>query len=117
MTHGAITTPPLVLDPVDPSTNAVRGIDVLNNLEQATFSNPPAGTYQVNVEGVQEFAVVYDIVMPALKLTYPIGGEFLAPANEVVIRWDCEGYNNPFTLEYSTDGGVNYSVTASIRIL
>jgi hypothetical protein len=118
VTNGAITTLPWVLNPADPSANAVRRIDDQNNLEQVTLLNPAAGSYQVNVagtqvpEGVQEFAVVYDIVMPTLKLTYPIGGEFLAPGNQVVIRWDCEGYNNPFSLEYSTDGGVNYSVVA-----
>ena len=119
VTHDGVKTLPWILDPADPSANAVRGIDVLNNLEQVTLPNPAAGSYQINVagyqvpEGVQEFAVVYDIVMPDLRLTYPIGGEFLAPESQVVVRWDCEGYTNPFTLEYSTDGGVNYSVVAS----
>jgi hypothetical protein len=119
VTHDGVKTLPWILDPADPSANAVRGIDKLNNLEQVSLPNPAAGSYQINVagyqvpEGVQEFAVVYDIVMPDLRLTYPIGGEFLAPESQVVVRWDCEGYNNPFTLEYSTDGGVNYSVVAS----
>ncbi|SDD08583.1 S8 family serine peptidase, partial [Williamwhitmania taraxaci] len=119
VSNGGSITLPWVLDPANPSATAVRDYDGLNNLEQVTFSNPTAGTYTIGVDGfeiadgVQEFAVVYDIIMPTLKLTYPIGGENLSPGSEGVIRWDCEGYSNTFTIEYSADGGVNYSVIAS----
>ena len=119
VTNGGTTILPWVLDPANPSANAVRGFDGLNNLEQVTLSNPASGTYTINISGyqipagVQQFAVVYDIVMPALRLTYPIGGEFIAPGSQEVIRWDCEGYTKTYTLEYSTDGGVHYSVIAS----
>ncbi len=119
VSNGSTTTLPWVLDPSNPSANAVRGFDGLNNLEQVTLSNPASGTYTINVdgyeipEGAQDFAIVYDIVMPSLKLTYPIGGEFLNPGNQEVIRWDCAGYNNSYTLEYSMDGGINFTVIAS----
>lgn len=117
--NGSTTTLPWVLNPNNPSANAVRDYDVMNNMEQVTLDNPAAGTYTINVdgyaiaEGKQEFAVVYDIVMPTLKLTYPIGGEYLTPGDQEVVRWDCAGYDKTFTVEYSKDGGVNYSIIAS----
>ncbi len=110
---------PWVLDPLNPSANAVRGIDDMNNLEQVTILNPVAGSYKINISGTtipdgkQDFAVVYDVVMPELKLTYPIGGETFEPGTEEVVRWNSEGYDAPFILEYSTDNGVNYTVVAS----
>lgn len=118
ITNGETEVLPWVLDPLNPSLNAIRDYDVLNNMEQVTIENPTAGTYTINIngyeipEGKQEFAVVYDIVMPTLKLTYPIGKEYLTPGEEEVIHWDCEGYTQPFTIEYSNDGGVNYSIIA-----
>ncbi len=119
VSKGRTITLPWVLDPLNPSANAVRNYDMLNNMEQVTISNPVSGIYTINVDGIevpqgaQDFAIVYDIVMPTLKLTYPIGGECLTPGNQEVIRWDCEGYSKPFILEYSIDGGINYSVISS----
>lgn len=118
VTNNGTETLPWVLDPLNPSLDAVRGYDELNNMEQVTIQNPLEGTYTINIngyeipEGKQEFAVVYDIVMPTLKLTYPIGEEYFTPGDEEVIHWDCEGYTQPFTIEYSNDGGVNYSIIA-----
>lgn len=119
VSHDGNVTLPWVLDPSTPSAPAVRDYDGLNNMEQVTLDHPAAGDYTINVDGYripdgkQQFAIVYDVVMPELQLTYPIGNEYLTPGNDEVIRWDCEGYNGTFTLEYSTDGGVNYSVIAS----
>ncbi|HUX54974.1 MAG TPA: S8 family serine peptidase [Williamwhitmania sp.] len=119
VSHDGNITLPWVLDPSNPSAPAVRDYDGLNNMEQVTLDHPAAGEYTINVDGYaipdgkQEFAIVYDVVMPELQLTYPIGTEYLTPGNDEVIRWDCEGYSGTFTLEYSTDGGVNYSVIAS----
>jgi hypothetical protein len=114
-----VITLPWVLDPENPSANAVRDYDGLNNMEQVTIDNPSAGTYTIKVNGStipgdpQDFAVVYEVIMPTLSLTYPIGGETLAPKDEEVIHWDCIGYNKPVILEYSKDGGQTYSVIAS----
>lgn len=119
VSNGGATILPWVLNPTSPAAVAVRDFDGLNNLEQVTVANPVAGTYSINVEGfeipdgAQDFAVVYDIVMPTLKLTYPIGGEYFTPGSEEVIRWNCEGYSDNLTIEYSADGGVNYSIIAS----
>lgn len=112
------TTLPWVLDPTLPNANATRGVDNLNNIEQITLDNPVAGTYKIVVTGAkvplnsQEFSVVYDYVTPELNLTYPIGGEKFNPDSTEYIRWDYEGVEKTFTIEYSEDGGVNYKLIA-----
>jgi hypothetical protein len=109
---------PWVLNPTIPNSNASRGVDNLNNIEQITLDNPTAGTYKIVVTGssiplgTQEFSVVYDYVTPELKLTYPIGNEKFNPGNTEYIRWDYEGEAKTFNIEYSIDGGLNYSTIA-----
>jgi hypothetical protein len=106
---------PWVLNSAIPNNNATRGVDSLNNIEQITIDNPSAGTYKIIVKGTripigtQEFSVVYDYVAPELKLTYPIGNEKFNPGNTEYIRWDYEGEAKTFNIEYSIDGGLNYS--------
>lgn len=113
-----ITTLPWVLDATRPNANAARGVDNLNNIEQVTIDNPAAGTYKIIVSGTkvplnsQEFSVVYDYVAPELVLTYPIGGEKFDTESTEYIRWDYEGEAKPFTIEYSVDGGANYTIIA-----
>ena len=113
-----VTTLPWVLNPTTPNANAVRGVDNMNNIEQITLDNPAPGTYTIVVSGTkvplatQEFSVVYDYVAPELVLTYPIGGEKFDTDATEYIRWDYEGEPKNFTIEYSVDGGVNYTVIA-----
>jgi hypothetical protein len=110
---------PWVLNPENPSASATRGVDKLNNLEQVTIDNPKAGTYTIEVSGSavpadkQEFAIVYDIVMPELSLTYPIGGESFSEGASEVISWDYEGSATAFNIEYSSDNGLTYNAIAS----
>ena len=117
--RNGITTLPWILNPASPSTNATRGVDNLNNIEQITLDNPEAGTYKIIVSGTsvplntQEFAVVYDYVDPELVLTYPIGGEKFNPDATEYIRWDYEGAEKTFNIEYSNDGGNSYTVIAA----
>jgi len=114
-----ITTFPWILDPTLPNLNAIRGVDNLNNIEQVTLENPTAGTYKIIVTGTnvplstQEFSVVYDYVAPELVLTYPIGGEKFNPNTTEYIRWDYEGEDKKFNIEFSIDGGVTYSLIAA----
>jgi hypothetical protein len=109
---------PWVLNPTLPNANATRGVDNLNNIEQITLDNPDAGTYKIIVTGAkvpldsQEFSVVYDYVAPELNLTYPIGGEKFNTDSTEYIRWDYEGEAKTFTIEYSVDGGKNYTIIA-----
>lgn len=110
---------PWKLDPNNPSALATRGVDDLNNLEQVTVDNPPAGTYVVTVKGsvipdkVQDFAIVYDVVSPYIELTYPIGGEMFESQGEELISWNACGYTQSVTIEYSNDNGNTYHVIAS----
>ncbi|PWA07631.1 S8 family serine peptidase [Flavobacterium laiguense] len=114
-----VTTLPWILDPTLPNANAKRGVDNLNNIEQITLDKPAAGTYKIIVAGTsiplntQEFSVVYDYVAPELVLTYPIGGEKFNPDTTEYIRWDYEGDEKTFNIEYSVDGGSTYSIVAT----
>ncbi|MCV9927799.1 S8 family serine peptidase [Flavobacterium sp. LS1R49] len=114
-----ITTLPWILNPTTPNTNATRGVDNMNNIEQVTLDNPAPGTYKIIVTGKmvpfasQQFSVVYDYVAPELILTYPIGGEKFNTESTEYIRWDYEGEPKNFTIEYSVDGGANYSIIAA----
>jgi hypothetical protein len=109
---------PWILNPTLPNATATRGVDNLNNIEQITLDNPDAGTYKIVVTGAkvplnsQEFSVVYDYVAPEFNLTYPIGGEKFNTDSTEYIRWDYEGVEKTFTIEYSVDGGVNYIIIA-----
>ena len=113
------TTLPWILDASVPNGAAKRGVDNLNNIEQITFDKPVAGTYKIIVSGTrvplnsQEFSVVYDYVTPELVLTYPIGGEKFNPDTTEYIRWDYEGDDKNFNIEYSNDGGSTYATIAS----
>jgi hypothetical protein len=113
-----VTTLPWGLNPTTPNTNAVRGVDNMNNIEQVTLDNPSPGTYKIVITGsrvplaTQEFAVVYDYVAPELILTYPVGGEKFNTDVTEYIRWDYEGEAKNFTLEYSLDGGLTYEILA-----
>ncbi|MDX6189435.1 S8 family serine peptidase [Flavobacterium sp. Fl-318] len=112
------TTLPWILNPTTPNANATRGVDTMNNIEQVTLDNPAPGTYKIVVTGTrvplnsQEFSVVYDYVAPELSLTYPIGREKFNPETTEYIRWDYEGEAKTFTIEYSLDGGINYTTLA-----
>ena len=114
-----VTTLPWILEAANPNGNAKRGVDKLNNIEQITLDNPTAGTYKIVVTGTniplntQDFAVVYDYVAPELILTYPIGGEKFNPDVTEYIRWDYEGEDKNFTIEYSMDGGSTYTTIAA----
>ena len=116
---GSCEVLPWVLDPENPSNVAVRGIDNMNNMEQVTIENPVPGSYTIQVSGksipsgVQDFAIVYDVVMPDLTITYPLDGAKFIPGTEEVIRWESEGNTAPFTLEYSVDNGLNYTVVGT----
>lgn len=108
------------------NSNAVRGVDSVNNMEQVTLTSPAAGTYTVTVNGAavpqgpQEYYVVWENRPNGIDITYPIGGEGFAPFDLQTIRWDATGLTSTINLEYSTDGGstwmtINSSVPNSSR--
>ena len=89
-----------VLDPTPNSTllnqDAVRGYDALNNMEQVTIDNPPAGNYTLSIDGYsipygpQQYYVTYEFIDSDVELTYPIGGEGLVPGETEYLRWDSD---------------------------
>jgi PKD repeat protein len=118
------TVLPWVLDP-SPNVSAlnspaVRGVDDLNNMEQVTIENPPAGTYTLRVigsavpQGPQKYYIVHEFVYDEIIVTYPQGGEGFAPGETVTVRWDAYGRSNgQFSLQYSSNNGGSWSTFAS----
>lgn len=106
---------PWVLDPTPNAANldanAVTGTDNLNNMEQVEIVNPLAGTYTVTINGTsvpqgpQEYFLVYQFETDQVRLTYPVGGEGLAPGTSERVRWDADQGVDDFILEYTLDNG------------
>lgn len=122
VTNGTVYQP-WILDPTPNATNlnanAVRGVDNLNNMEQVTITNPVAGTTTITIagtsvpQGPQRYYIVYEFVTSKVEVTYPVGGEGVAPGDVQKIRWDAFGTSGTFTLEYSTDNGSNWTNIAN----
>lgn len=93
---------------------ATRGRDSLNNVEQVVIENPAAGAYTVTVQGFevplgpQQYYIVWEFYNDDVKITYPAGGEGIAPGEVVRIHWDAYGTATNFTLRYSTDGAQTF---------
>ncbi len=106
---------PLVLDHrPDPSLlsqPAVPGIDTLNNMEQVRITDPPAGTWTLEVTGkevpfgTRPYFVVYEFRTDEITFTRPAGGEKFVPGETERIHWDAYGTDGTYTLSYSLNGG------------
>jgi len=117
------TTLPWGLDTTANAANLnalpTRKMDHINNEEQVTIDNPAAGTYNVLVDGFnvpqgpQEFFVVYEFVKDEVLLSYPLGGESMAPGQQEYIRWDAFGTPGNFDLEYSANNGASWDTIAT----
>ena len=118
---------PWVLDPTPNSSllnsNAVRGTDSLNNMEQITIKNPISGIYNLLVNGTsvpfgpQDYWLTYEYNFEDITLTYPVGGEGLVPGEFELIRWDAPEDSIPFALDYTTDNGQSWvTITSSTSI-
>lgn len=98
------------------NASATRGIDDLNNMEQVTIVNPAPGNATLTVngfavpQGPQRFWVVYEFIQVGIEVTYPLGGEGFVPGETERIRWDANGINGNFSLEYSTNGGSSWNI-------
>ncbi len=110
---------PWILDPAVPSATAVRGVDNLNNMEQVTINNPPAGDYTINVAGTsvptgpQSYALTWSIDQPYIRVTYPIGGEQLETGTNYTVNWDGLGIAGTQTLEFSLNNGATWTTLSS----
>ncbi|MFP4471793.1 MAG: S8 family serine peptidase [Bacteroidales bacterium] len=91
--------------------DAIRGIDNRNNVEQVTMEYPEAGTYTLTVDGTlvpqgpQKYYIIYEFIPDEVIVTYPYGGEKLAPGSDELIRWDAYGTEGSFDIEVSLDDG------------
>jgi hypothetical protein len=125
---------PLKLDSIPANANnpATNGADHSNNIEQVIINNPVAGNYNLKCIGTliaqnpsQEYTLAYDIIPASLVLTNPVGGEALTPTgtyffgiqvfDTMYVQWD--DYSSPtnemFTVEFSGDGGSNWSTLSN----
>ncbi len=110
---------PWVLDKNNPSLSAIKGVDRDNNMEQITVSNPSQGNYNLTVfgyqipQGPQKYWVTYEYLTEDIKVKYPMGGESFVPGETEIIRWDTYGNIGSFTIQYSKDNGLNWTVLSS----
>ena len=94
---------------------ATKGEDHLNNVEQIAIDNPSAGTYELKVKGTtlpfgnHEYFVLYEFLYDDITVTFPMGGEGLIPGTQDRIHWDAYESSGTFLIEYSPDGGNNWS--------
>lgn len=118
---GGVTVYPLVLNstPAGVTAAAQPGVDRVNNSEQVVINNPVPGNYTLRVRGYdvgvnspQWYALVFDAQASGIQVSTPFAGEVWSPSPLAIpINWDYRGSsNNPFTLEYSLDGGANWTV-------
>ncbi len=123
LSDGGTLYQPWVLDPTPNATalnsDAVRGRDSLNNMEQITLLNPSSGQKTLSVKGFnvpngkQSFYVVYYFQPEELKITYPLSGAALATGAIEIVRWDAPSQSSGFTFQFSNDGGNNWFTVAN----
>ena len=114
---------PWILNPTATSSAlnsvATRGVDTLNNMEQVTIDTVAQGTYTITLQptsipqGPQPYYIVYEFRYNDITVTYPDGGEGLAPFESEIIRWDAYGNTGSFKLEYTSDGGSSWQTISS----
>ena len=115
---------PWVLDhspnPVALADPAGRGEDHLNNMEQVAINNPSAGSYELKVKGTtlpfgnHNYIVLYEFLYDDITVTFPMGGEGLLPGTQDRIHWDAYESSGTFLIEYSPDGGNNWSTINTV---
>jgi hypothetical protein len=111
---------PLVCDPSPANVNnvATERVDHLNNVEQVTINNPPAGTYTIKVatnfslSADQRYVVAYDIIPKGTQLTFPLGGEQLSNRDSIRIFWNTTTNDSSFKVELSTNNGSSWTTLA-----
>lgn len=107
-------------NPVTLNSPATRGRDSLNNVEQVSITDPPAGPYTISVSGTevpmgpQSYFLAWEFQTDSITLTYPNGGEGFVPGETERIYWDARGVAENFVLRYSTDNGGNWLTMTTV---
>jgi len=111
------TFDPWVLNPANPASNATRGVDSVNNVEQVTIDFPSAGQWTVSVtaanvpEGPQPFSLAIAPNLVGTSITLVDGAvELVEPAvpTDVQVRIIATGESvvpGSAQLHYRVDGG------------
>lgn len=113
------TLRPWVCDTMNRNNPATRKIDVMNNLEQVTVDTPVTGYYKIYISGSavpfgpQQYYYTWEVQPKQLVVTYPNGGESLAPSSSHQIRWDAFGISGTYTIEFSANNGSTWSTVAT----
>lgn len=105
---------PLVLNPKQPTENAIQGKDNFNNIEQIIVKSPQVGEYVIKVRGVKvqsscDYSIAYQTEQNNLKLIFPIGNEKLISGKDEYIRWNSTNNEDPINLYISNDNGANWA--------
>jgi PKD repeat protein len=102
------------------NSNATRGVDNVNNVEQVTLDNPTAGAYTVTVNapvvtnGTMPYYVVTTFIYDEITVVYPLGGEGLIPGTTERIHWDAFGNQSSFLVQLTNDNGANWFTIANV---
>jgi hypothetical protein len=103
---------------------AVRRRDTLNNIEQVTLLNPPAGIYTVYVRGsrvntaLQPFYIAYQTpIANRFEWTYPAGNSQLFAANNNYVRWQNSFSNATGNLSISYNHGATWQQVVAATAL
>ena len=103
-------------------SEATRGIDRKNNVEQITIDFPSAGEYFIKVAGHyitnsnQEFHVVYE-TFKRPEFIWPLGGVTLSAGKPVTIRWNWQGPDETGELYFRKTQQVNWTRISAIERL
>ena len=116
---------PLVLDPspneASLTSDAIPGVDSLNNVEQIRVDEPTPGNFQVQVSGKkipfgqQEYFLLYEFILDDPEITFPANGVALIPGENIRIQYDSwDGRTEPISLYYSTDDAFTWTYIDTI---
>jgi hypothetical protein len=98
---------------------ATRKRDSLNNAEQVTVDDPPAGNYQIKVNGYsvngnQPFYLAYQFdTADKLEWQFPASVDFIYAGTSNNIRWYSSYNGGTGNIEYSLDNGNNWQIVQS----
>lgn len=105
------------------SLPAKRGKDSINNAEQVTLQNPPAGDYIIHIKGSkvnapsQAFYIAYQTIQAnGFEWIYPSGNEQLFAADVNYLRWQNSYSNASGKLSISYDAGTTWQPIDDIAL-
>ncbi len=107
---------PWILNPNNPGSNATRGADHLNNVEQVTVDNPEDGVWTVHIDGflVPEGPQSFSVAANARRAQDTTDAPDLEESSSDVGVRDLASYPNPFlprtTLRFRSDGAAPVNV-------